>query len=623
MAPKRNAGPEKKPGPIRQKLDAFFSNNRNMYILTAIAVAIAIAAHAMSAAEPARKIPAMEYTEFVQRLESGEVDRISYSRTEEFMTVYLFDENSKNMPVDEREQYEYPEDRIFKVKYPGGETFREICLSYGADPVMRDGESPISMMFDIISITVYIALGIFVLRMMATGPLGMSGSNKKELMKTSDVRFSDVIGQDEVIDDLKLVVELMRHPEKGGAIGARVPKGLLLQGPPGTGKTMLAKAVAGEAGVPFIQQAGSSFIEMYVGLGAKRVRDVFKLARKNAPCVVFIDEIDAIGGKRGSSKGTSENEQTINAMLEQMDGFTARDGVFVIAATNRAEDLDEALIRPGRFDRQVTVNPPADWHVREKMFAHYLDRLSLAPGLDVENLAKQTPGFTGADIAAVCNEAGMVAVMAGKDAVDMPCIEEAIDKKVFKGSRSRREQYEKDRRVVAYHEAGHAVMTWLLGEPISRASIQATTNGVGGAVFGSDRESQFMTGEDFRKRVMIAYAGRASEEIKFGDATTGASSDITQATGLLKQYVERLGFDDEAGILDLNLLAKDRLVSAADTIKSLRRISKELYADCKKLLKDGYRYVDVLAECLLAEESLAGPRIERVLSAVRDQTENA
>lgn len=601
----------------------FFNNNRNLYILLGVVLGtMLIAWFVMPHDVDTKNIEIMEYADFLTRLEAGEVDQISYNRSSEYMIVSFFNDETREMSPEDRQAYEYPVESKRAVKYPATDTFREMCLQYGATPTMWTASS--SFMDIISTIVTLIMMGGMVLIlvvMLKAGPLASMTAREKDLIKTSDVKFSDVIGQDEVIEDLKFIVDLMKDPSMGEKIGAKIPKGLLLQGPPGTGKTMLAKAIAGEAGVPFLQQAGSSFIEMYVGVGAQRVRSLFKIARKNAPCVIFIDEIDAVGSARSKS-GTSEHEQTVNALLEQMDGFSARDGVFIIAATNRADQLDEALVRPGRFDRAVTVNPPADWHARKKMFDHYLEKLTLAPDLDIENLARQTPGFTGADIAAICNEAGMIAVMTKKDTVDMACLEEAIDKKVFMGSRSKREQFKRDRHIVAFHEAGHAVMTWLLGEPISRASIQSTTSGVGGAVFGGDRESQFMTATDFRNQVMIAYAGRASEKIKFGDETTGASNDITQATGLLKQYVERFGFDKEMGMLDLSLLAKDRLVSAADTIKVLRRLSNELYTECTKLLKDNYRYVDVLAECLLSEESLAGPRIEHILQTTKDQIAN-
>lgn len=601
-------------------LERFLNNRRNLYIIIAIAAVLTVAIQTMLPHTPdTTQLETMEYSEFLSRLENGDVDQIRYSRNEEFMTVTFFNEETRGMPIRERESYAYEQSDMRAVKYPGGDDFRKVLLEHGADPTMYTVSSGFMDVLSTIIMTVMMGgMVLLLIVMVRSGPMAAILRPDKDLIKTSDVKFADVIGQDEVIDDLKFIVSLMKDPSLGEDIGARVPKGLLLQGPPGTGKTMLAKAIAGEAGVPFLQMSGSAFIEMYVGVGAQRVRSLFKTARKNAPCVVFIDEIDAVGAARSKSQ-TSEHEQTVNALLEQMDGFTARDGIFIIAATNRADQLDEALVRPGRFDRQVTVNPPSDWRVRKQMFAHYLDKLALAPDLDIENMAKQTSGFTGADIAAVCNEAGMIAIMAKKAAVDMACLEEAIDKKVFMGSRSKREQYEKDRQIVAYHEAGHAVMTWLMGEPIARASIQATTSGVGGAVFGGDREGQFMTKKDFRSRIMIAYAGRASEQIRFGDVTTGASNDITQATSMLTQYIERLGFDEQTGLLDISLLSKDHLVNTSSTIKSLTRISNELYDSCVNMLEQNYRYVDVLAERLLSEESLTGSQIEKLFQYVKDR----
>ncbi len=610
--------PGKEPG-WKKALASFFNSKKNMYGVIALAVLAMLLAQYNRVMSRGDEYPVIPYPEFLEALDAGEVDGVYYNQNYEYMTVTFFNDETRGMAVEEREEYEYPDGEYYRVKYPGNEGFRERVLASGAIATRVTPFELGDLIADAFTVLMMGSLVLMLFAVMKSGPLSMLSNSAKALLKTSDVKFSDVIGQEETIEDLKFIVDLMKDPGIGKAVGARVPKGLLLQGPPGTGKTMLAKAVAGEAGVPFIQQSASAFIEMYVGVGAKRVRELFALARKNAPCIIFIDEIDAVGGKRDKAGSTSENDQTINALLEQMDGFDAREGVFVIAATNRADQLDEALVRPGRFDRQVAVNPPADWRVRAEMFAHYLKRLSLSDDIDIDAAAKQLPGFTGADIAAVCNEAGMIAVMADKKCVDMACLEEAIDKKVFMGSRSKRKQFEKDRHVVAWHEAGHAVMSWLLGAPVSRASIQSTTSGVGGAVFGADRESRFMTKKDFRNRIMIAYAGRASEEIKFDSVTTGASSDITKATQLLVQYVERLGFDQKTGLLDMSVLMRDHLVDTADTAKAMREVSNELYAEAMGLLKANYHCVDVLAECLLAEESISGASVANILAKAQDE----
>lgn len=598
----------------RDRAEKFFNNRNNMWILVAIAVAFTIVTRFMVPSVPQKDIEMIEYPEFVSLLEAGKIDRILYAKTEEFMQVSLFNDDTKDMSPEERQEYQYDNADLRLVKYPGGDGFRAYVLEHGATPVMLTPGSAFDTIMQVFSLFFTLGLGVMILVMVMRGPAGVS-SGTKALIKKSDVKFSDVIGQDETIDDLRFIVDLMKDPKMGEDIGTRIPKGLLLAGPPGTGKTLLAKAVAGEAGVPFIQMSGSAFIEMYVGLGARRVRELFKLARKNAPCIIFIDEIDAIGCKRDKAGNTSENDQTINAMLEQMDGFTGRDGVFVIAATNRANELDEALVRPGRFDRQVAVNPPSSWTVRQELFTHYLGQLRTDETVDIPALSRQTPGFTGADIAAVCNEAGIVAAMHGKHAVDMPSIEEAIDKKIFKGSRSKREQYEADKIRVAWHEAGHALMTWILNQPITRASIQPTTSGVGGAVIGADPDTQFMTDKSIRRQVAICYAGRIAESIEFREASTGAGNDITQATKLLKVYVESMGFDKNVGMLDMNVFSQDRVVSATETMRSAKALAAEIYKNAEELLKSeaNAKALSVLAGMLKASESLSGAEIDRIL----------
>lgn len=564
----------------------------------------------------------MSYPEFQQQLENGNVDTVYYSDSQEYMTVTFLNEETRGMTPEMRAEYEYDIQDQRLVKYPGYDEFRKDILEHGAICTRITHANLLELFLNLISVSFSLFLMVMLFNMMRKGPMAMmsGGNNEKAMLKTSDVRFKDVIGQDEVIEDLQFIVELMKNPKIGESVGAKIPKGLLLQGPPGTGKTLLAKAVAGEAGVPFIQQSASSFIELYVGMGAKRVRELFQLARKNSPCIIFIDEIDAVGVQRGDMKTTSEHEQTINALLEQMDGFESRDGIFVIAATNRADALDEALIRPGRFDRQVTVNPPQNWQIRQDMFKHYLGQFKMDESIDIENLAKQTPGFTGADIASICNEASIIAVMQKKPAVDMDCIEEAIDKKVFRGNRSKQKQYERDRRIVAYHEAGHAVMTWLCGEPISRASIQSTVSGVGGAVFGADRDGLLMTEQDFRKKVKILYAGRASEEINFDSVTTGASNDITQATGLLIQYIEHMGFDPEFGLLDTSVLTRDHLMNGEAAVQSAAKLSRKLYTECLNELHEHKELITVLAEELLKEETISGTAIDALLKEASQNT---
>lgn len=606
---------------MNEKLEKFFNNKRNMWITVIIAAAVILGLiWLMQPVGPSEDIPIMEYAEYLKQLEDGNIDKIFYNKSVEYMTVYPFNGETRDMAPEEREKYEYPVEEAWRVKFPGGDTFRKDLLESGANPTMVTQEDVLNSIMQIISIFLYAGLGITLLVMMVKGPMGGLNGGKNNIVKDCKVRFSDVIGHDETIEDLKFIVELMKDPSIGKDIGARVPKGLLLQGPPGTGKTLLAKAVAGEAGVPFIQIAGSAFIEMYVGVGAKRVRDLFKLAEKNKPCIIFIDEIDAIGGKRDRAGGTSENDQTINALLERMDGFDARDGIFVIAATNRPDQLDEALIRPGRFDRQVSVNPPRDWQVRKALYEHHLKGMKLDEATDLETIARQTSGFTGADIAAICNEAGLIAAMARKPSVDRDCLEEAIDKKVFQGSRSKREEYERDKRTVATHEAGHAVMTWLTGGQISRAGIQGTTSGVGGAVFGADPNHMLMTKSEMESRVMVLYAGYIAEHLIYNDPSTGASNDITEATKLIQQYCERFGFSSENGLLDMSVLCEKRLLDGRSALSAIKDVSTALYERCSGKLqeKGNLEMVKALSDELLKEENIPGDRIEAMFRAMSE-----
>ena len=562
-------------------------------------------------------IQEISYTEYWQLVEDGKIDTVYYSPSSEYMTVTLLNDETEPMPREERDEYTYSIKDKRKVLYPDYTDFRKDLLEKDVNVKLTDDSDVISLILNGSSMLLTILFFVFMMKMMSQT---MQKTSERDLIQHSDVKFDDIIGHEEILDDVKFIAELIKNPKLGDEIGAEPPKGLLLEGPPGTGKTLIAKAIAGEAGVPFLYQNASGLIEMFVGLGAKRVRDLFKVARKHAPCIIFIDEIDAIGCSRQNSKGTSENDQTINALLQEMDGFSGREGVFIIAATNRADDLDEALVRSRRFDRRITVNPPRTWEVRRDLFSHYLKDRAVDESLNIEAISKQTAGFTGADIAAICNEASIVALMHSKTVIDKDCIEEAIDKKIFHGNRSKREHHTQDRTIVAYHEAGHAVMSVLLGEPIARASIQSTISGVGGAVFNEDKDSVFRTNTDFKNRILIAYAGTASEEIKFTNPSTGASNDITQATQLLVQYVEKFGFDKSFGLLDISVLGKEHLVNSDVIMEKISKMSREYYEECLNMLKEQYNEVETLAKLLLEKETVPG---EVIMNMIQKRKENA
>ena len=596
-----------------EKIIEFFKKNKVKiitFILEVLGTAIiALTFNTMRYNAQKAKIEEVTYNQFMELAIAGRVDTVYYSSLrDEYMEFTLFNEDTQKMTVKEREKYNYDISSWKKFSNPQTETFRQELLMMGITVKQYNNVSIASVFISILSMTPTILLLYFMWKMLA-GQMG--GVKKDDIIQTSDVKFENVIGQDEILEDIQFITKLIKEPGIGEKIGAKVPKGILLSGAPGTGKTLIAKAIAGEAGVPFISMSGSDFKEMFVGLGAKRVRDLFAIARKNSPCIVFIDEIDSVGASRDSKwTGSSEDSQTINALLKEMDGFTGREGVFVLAATNHPDKLDSALRRSGRFDREIQVNPPRDWKVRAELFRFYLKDAKLSDDVDIEALSKQVSGFTGADISMICNEAGIIALMQDKEVIDQACIEEAIDKKVFHGNRSKEQKRDEDLKIVAYHEAGHAVMNWLCGEEISRASIQGTTSGVGGVVFGADGGSVFQTKKELENRIKIAFAGRASEEIKFGkdNVTTGASNDITQATNVMYYYIQKDGFSDY-GLLDLEVLGKNSIVNTDTIATQIAEMSKKMYADTLKELKDHYSFVEKLAVRLLEEETVSGSEI--------------
>lgn len=557
----------------------------------------------------------VNYTQFVKDLKAGKIDTVYYNTQREYMRYTLLNKDTKKMSYKERKKYKYDNKYWRMTEYPSYDNFRRDVLLTDTYVVLRT--------FDPVSTTVLTLVGtlaipvLFVVMLFGIykSSLGGALSRRKrgDFIQTSDVKFDNVIGHDELKNDLQFIVKMLKNPKLGSKTGARLPKGILFSGSPGTGKTLLAKAIAGEANVPFLYADASAFVEMYVGLGAKRVRELFDIAKKNTPCIIFIDEIDAIGGKRRESGGTTEHDQTLNALLQEMDGFSTQSGIFVIGATNTPDKLDKALIRSGRFDRKVEVNPPKDWRVRKQIFEYYLRGKKLSESADLGVVSKQTVGFTGADIEAVVNEASIISAMRDSDTISMEDIESAVDKQIFKGNRSKDKRESNDRVVVAYHEAGHAVVSYLLGIKLARVSIIGTTSGVGGAVFQQESDSQFKTNEDFINDIKICYGGRASEEIKFKTITTGASSDITKATELLNGYIQRYGFDNDFGLLDMDVLKDNMLIEADTMLSKMSELSRKFYKDTVNLLSENYGLVEVLAKKLLEVETLSADNIYELL----------
>ena len=558
----------------------------------------------------------VSHEEFVSSLEAGDIDTIYYSSDREYMRYTLLNDETREMTRKERDEYSYPKSSWRMTLFPGNGDIsfrREMLDVYHVKVVLKTFDSPLSGLWSLVlTFGMFIGFVAIILVVMQSGLITGVNKNFAPIETNIDTRFKDVIGQDEVLKDLQFIVDMMQG-KKLDAMGADIPKGILLSGPPGTGKTLIARAVAGEAGVPFFSANASEFIEMYVGVGAKTVRTLFKQARKHKPCIVFIDEIDAVAAKRGATGSTSEDNKTVNALLQEMDGFNKGTGVFIMAATNNPDMLDPAIVRSGRFDRQVVVNPPRDWTVRKKLFDLYIKNTKC--DVDIDTIAKQTVGFTGADINAVVNEAKLTAAMQGKDTLDLECFEIAIDKKLFKSNRTETpERYIKDVRIAAYHEAGHAIMNYLSDKPIARATIIGSASGVGGVVFQADKDTgQFSSRTEYENQIRICYAGRVSEKIKFGEdnISDGAGSDITQATKLIYVYVCKAGMNDTFGALDADELKQ--ITPWAIPMDIMREMSVKFMKEAEDLLRNKYYLVESLAQKLLERETLSGTEIYKII----------
>ncbi len=458
------------------------------------------------------------------------------------------------------------------------------------------------------------------------------GKSKAKLLteKHGKVTFNDVAGIDEAKDELEEIVEFLRDPQKFGRLGGKIPKGALLVGPPGTGKTLLARAIAGEAGVPFFTISGSDFVEMFVGVGASRVRDMFDQAKKNAPCIVFIDEIDAVGRHRGAGYGggNDEREQTLNQLLVEMDGFESNEGVILIAATNRPDVLDPALLRPGRFDRQVQV-PNPDIQGRTKILNVHAKKTVLGPDIDLRIIARGTPGFSGADLANLVNEAALMAARAGKRFVAMIDFENAKDKVMMGAERRSMVMTDEEKKLTAYHEAGHAIVGLNVPQhdPIHKATIIPRGRALGLVLSLPERDQLSVTRTKYKSKIAMAMGGKVAEEMVFGpeNVTSGASSDIQQITKIARAMVMQFGMSDNLGNIDYANEQQTYLgpTSAGSHLGpetqeqidiEVRKLVDEGYTTAKNILKKEKKKLDLLANGLLEYETLTGSEITQVLS---------
>jgi len=529
----------------------------------------------------------------------------------------------------------------WRVDLPGNSPdlisrLRDANISLDSHPPRNDG-ALVGALGNLLFPLLLIGGLFFLFRRSSVGPGGPGqamnfGKSKARFMMEAKtgVMFDDVAGIDEAKEELQEVVTFLKKPERFTAIGARIPKGVLLVGPPGTGKTLLAKAIAGEAGVPFFSISGSEFVEMFVGVGASRVRDLFKKAKENAPCIIFIDEIDAVGRQRGAGigGGNDEREQTLNQLLTEMDGFEGNTGIIIIAATNRVDVLDSALLRPGRFDRQVMVDPP-DIKGRLEILEVHARNKKLAEDISLEAIARRTPGFTGADLANLLNEAAILTARRRKEAITMHEVDDAVDR-VIAGMEGTPLVDSKSKRLIAYHEVGHAIVGTLVKDhdPVQKVTLIPRGQAQGLTWFTPSEEQMLISRSQLTARITGALGGRAAEEVIFGDAevTTGAGNDLQQVTSMARQMVTRFGMSD-LGPLSLEssqgevFLGRDWLSRSeySEEIASridgqVRNIVDHCYDEAKRIMQDNRALIDRLVDLLVEKETIDGDEFRQIVS---------
>jgi len=569
---------------------------------------------------PAAKL---NYTQFYKQVEAGNVDKVTIS-------------GQHDVTGDLRKPLSSMGDTRFQTTIIDDPTLTAEMRKHGVDITIDNPQQPpiIGALFQFLPFALMLVLLLFILRQAQSGgsqALSFGRSRAKLLSENRPkVTFNDVAGIEEAKEELGEVVEFLKFPKKFQALGARIPKGVLLLGPPGSGKTLLARAIAGEAGVPFFSISGSDFVEMFVGVGASRVRDLFEQAKKSAPCIVFIDEIDAVGRQRGAGLGGGhdEREQTLNQLLVEMDGFDQNTGVILIAATNRPDVLDPALLRPGRFDRQIVVDR-ADVKGRQAILGVHAKNKPLSKEISLETLAKRTPGFSGADLENLLNEAALLAARKNKSIIEMSDCEEAIDRVVAGPERKSLVMSQKEKENTAYHESGHAIVGGLLpnADPVHKVTIipRGMALGITWSLPDADRHSR--TKNELLAQITMALAGRISEEIKFGDVTTGASNDFERATELARRMVTQYGMSDSLGPIQYGRgnhqvflgrdFGEDRNYSeeiAGKIDAEVRRIIDQSYADATKLLKDSWHKVERMVASLLEHETVDTEEVVAILN---------
>lgn len=575
-------------------------NRKLLLILGLVIVTSILAGLYLYQAEKKKNIIDLGYKEFITMVEKGQIGELEIDMTSSKL------------------QFKDTKGKEYETENPKSTDFKKYLLESGIEVKETSEKSRVKdMAFSLVGTLFSVILMVLVLKtIMDTTIANPDIINKSEDVKT---RFSDIAGNEEAKEDMVFLVNFLKEPKKYIEMGAKLPKGVILFGAPGTGKTLTARAIAGEAGVPFFNVTGSDFIEMYAGLGAKRVRNLFKEAKEAAPCIVFIDELDALGTNRGEY-GHSEKDQTINALLSEMDGFDASEGVIVMAATNRMEDLDRALIRPGRFDRHIAIELP-EYKDRLSILKLHAKNKKFSPEVDLEALSKMTIGFSGAALEALLNEATILAVNRGSQLVENIDIDEAHFKMLVKGNKKKdSDRTEHETRLVAYHEAGHALLSKLLtDDDVPKVTIIPSTSGLGGATFSIPKRMSLLSKEDIKNEIVVLYGGRAAEELINGrdHISTGASNDIERATDFIKGYFNSYGMSDKYGLLKVSALAKE-----GEILDEAVAMSKELYSKSLKILGDHREKLDEIARQLMERETIVEEDLDRIIFGKEDDLED-
>ena len=590
----------------------------------------------------------VDYSTFKEWVQQDKVDRVlmqsgKYTITlKEGVTVEVPEQNSSTSSI----FYNWMGNQDRETVYVTTPTpvadleLYSLMESHGVDYYDKPVDSSTQIMYLLLSylLPVVIMVGAMMFLFRGVGGKGGMGglggvgkaNAKVYVEKKTGVTFRDVAGQDEAKESLQEIIDILHNPQKYTDIGAKLPKGVLLVGPPGTGKTLLAKAVAGEAGVPFFSISGSDFVEMFVGVGASRVRDLFKQAQQSAPCIIFIDEIDAIGRSRDSRfGGNDEREQTLNQLLSEMDGFDSSKGLLVLGATNRPEILDPALLRPGRFDRRVIVDKP-DLKGRVSILKVHSKDVRLDETVDFEEIALATSGAVGADLANMMNEAAINAVKNGRQAVSQKDLFEAVELVLVGKEKKDRILSKEERRIVSYHEVGHALVTALQkdAEPVQKITIVPRTMGALGYVMQVPEEEKFLnTKKELKAMLVVSLAGRAAEEIVFDTVTTGAANDIEQATRVARAMVTQYGMSDKFGLMGLETQENQYLTgrtvmncgdaTAAEIDTEVMKMLKEAYAEAKRLLSENRDAMDKIAAFLIEKETITGKEFMKIFREVK------